>query len=217
MALNTALDIVNAACARIGADPLQDLDEETAGGQAASLLYEEIVDFNLSLNPFSFGREMRQLSKLSSASPLTGWAYVFDIPGQHFGPPLYLTDDLTDPDRRFWRYTLSGGQVHSDTEPLYASVQFRPDPMRWSSAFRSATITALAAQFALSMASDRALYGELQTEAYGTPTENNRGGKMRAAISADSMAQPPRRTDWANNPFERARRGGSGPREDYPW
>ncbi|MBT56184.1 MAG: hypothetical protein CMF72_22635 [Mameliella sp.] len=217
MALITALDIVNAACARIGADPLQDIDEETQGGQAASLLYEEIVDFNLGLNPFSFSREMRQLSQVTTATPLTGWLYVFDIPGQHFGPPMWLTDSLTDPDRRFTRYTLSGGQVHSDANPLYASIRFRPDPARWSATFRSATITALAAQLALSQASDGNLYDRLQNEAYGTPSENHRGGKMRAAITEDSLATPPRKPDWDNNPFARSRRAGSWSSEENRW
>jgi hypothetical protein len=217
MALTTALDIVNAACLRIGADPLQDIDEETQGGQAASLLYEDVVDFNLGLNPFSFAREMRQLSKLTTASPLTGWLYVYDIPGQHFGPPLWLTDDITDPDRRFTRYTLTAGHVHSDADPLHASVRFRPDPMRWSSTFRSATIAALAAQLALSMASDRALYGEMHKEAYGTPQENHRGGKMRAAITEDSLATPPRKADWDNNPLTKSRRAGSTGRDGATW
>lgn len=217
MALTTALDIVNAACMRIGAEPLQDIDEETSGGMAASLLYEEIVDFNLGLNPFSFAREMRQLSKLSTATPLTGWLYVFDIPGQHFGPPMWLTDDITNPDRRFTRYTLSAGQVHSDADPLYGSILFRPDPQRWSATFRSATIAALAAQLSLALASDRSLYKELQTEAYGTPTENHRGGKMRTAITQDSLATPPRKADWDNNPFARARLGGSFSSGETQW
>lgn len=217
MALTTALDIVNAACMRIGAEPLQDINEETQGGMAASLLYEEIVDFNLGLNPFSFAREMRQLSRLSSATPLTGWLYVFDIPGQHFGPPLWLTDDVANPDRRFTRYTLSAGRVHSDADPLYASIRFRPDPQRWSSTFRSATIAAMAAQFALAFASDRNLYNDLQAEAYGTNSENHRGGKMRAAITEDSLATPPRKADWDNNPFARARRSGSFSSGEREW
>lgn len=208
MALLNPLDIVNAACARIGAEPLQDLAEETIGGQAASLIYEATVDFNLGLTPFSFSREMRQLSRVTDATPMTGWLYVFDVPGEHFGPPLWLTDDITDPDRRYDRYTLTAGQVHSDADPLYASVRFRPDPMRWSTTFRDATIAAVASKLALALASDRATYSELQAEAYGPPSADFRGGKMRAAINEDALATPPRKAAWTNNPFERARRGG---------
>jgi lipoprotein signal peptidase len=50
---------------------------------------------------------------------------------------------------------------HSDADPLYASIRFRPDPQKWSSTFRSATVAAIAAQFALYMASDGNLYDRL--------------------------------------------------------
>lgn len=209
MALLTALDILNAACARIGVEPLQSLDDEITSGQSASLLYEDTVDFNLSLNPFSFAQEMRQLSRISNFTPLTGYDYAFDIPGERIGPPIWLTDDATDPDRRFTAFVLTGGRVHSSADPLYAMVKFRPDPHHWFPAFKSCTITATAAKLALSLASDRALYSTLQDEAYGTTSENFRGGQMRVAIAADSFATPPRKPNFYNNPLERARYSGS--------
>lgn len=221
MALLTAVDIVNAACARIGAEPIQSFDDETDIAQAALLQYEETVDFNLSLSTFSsWAMEVRPLSRNSGATPLSGWTYVYDIPGPRLGPPVWLSDDITDPDRRTVRFTLVGNQVHADDETLHAFVKFRPDPERWPPAFRAATIAALAARFAISFASDRALAQQLQEEAYGTPSENHRGGKMRAAISEDSFATPPRKANWNNNPLERAWRGGSYSsnwRDNQPW
>jgi hypothetical protein len=204
MALLVALDIINAACARIGADPLETLDEETDGGQAASFIYEDVVDFNIGLNPFYFAMEYRQLSRIDGARPFSGYDFVFDVPGERLGPPLYLSDDVTDPDRRFTEYVLSNGQVHASVEPLFAKVKFRPDPHLWIATFKTCTITACASRLALALASDRALYGELDTEAYGTPTENRRGGQMRTAITEDAQAQPPRRRDVRNNPLELA-------------
>lgn len=208
MALLTALDIVNAACARIGAEPLQDLDEETLGGQAASLIYEELVSFNFGVHPFSFARKIVQLAKVTNAVPLSGWTLVFDLPPERVGPPIYLSDDITDPDRRFTRYTLVEATVHSDAEPLFACIKFMPAPHLWSPTFRSVTITALASRLAYSLASDRQTMDELHREAYGSPVENCRGGQMRAAITEDSLATPPRKPDWKNNPLERAWRSG---------
>ena len=216
MALLTALDIVNAACARIGVEPLQSLGEEVTAGQAASFIYEETVDFNLSLEPFSWAHEIRPLSRLASTldangqvvPQTSGWLYAFDIPGSTLGPPVWLTDDPTDPDRRFTAYKLVSGRVHADAEALWAHVKFRPDPHRWPAAFRSATIAALGASLALSIASDRNSYDRLYGEAYGTPSENNRGGKMRNAIFEDAYATPARRINWRGNPLERAWRGG---------
>lgn len=207
MALTAALDIVNAACARIGADPLQSLDEDTFGGQAAGLVYEELVGFNLGLHPFSFGRKIAQLSRVADAVPLSGWTLVYDLPPDRLGPPLYVTDDVTDPDRRFSRYSLVGATAHADAEPLFACIKFLPAPHLWSATFRSATVTALASRLALTLASDRQTAEQLHGQAYGSPVENHRGGQMRAAITEDSLSTPPRKPNWDNNPLTRAWRG----------
>lgn len=202
MALLTALDIINAACARIGEDPLEDTDGED--GTAAHLLYEDVIGFNFGIYPFSFARSIRQLSRVTDAAPLSGWQFVFDLPPDRAGPPVYVTDDVTDPDHRYNRYSLVDATVHSDRDPLFAMIKIMPAPHLWSATFRTCTITALAGRLAFSLASDRATMEMLNAEAYGTPQENYRGGQMRASINEDALATPPRKPDWSSNPFERA-------------
>lgn len=206
MALQTVADIVNAACAKIGEEPPQSLTEDLGGGQSASLLYEAVVDFNLGLQPsgFHFAREVRQLSRLAGITAFTGFEFVFNVPGAHIGPPVFLTDDPSDPDRRYDRYLLTSGQVHAADDPLYAMVNFRPDPHKWTGTFRMATITALAGELAFAIASDRNTLQAMQQSAYGPPSENFRGGQMRAALSEDGFANPPRRISVARNPLEQA-------------
>ncbi|MFK0330905.1 hypothetical protein ACIQUB_07255 [Rhizobium sp. NPDC090275] len=206
MSLLSVIDIVNTACARIGEDPVESLTDDLGGGQSASLIYDETVDFNLGLQPsgFSFAREVRQLSKLTDAEPLTGYAHVYDIPGAYTGLPVFLSDDATDPDCRFTRYILTGGQVHSDADPLFAMVKFRPDPNRWTGTFKTATITALAGKLAYAIASNRGAYSDFMQEAYGTPSEGFRGGQMRVALSEDGFANPPRRVQVDRNPLTNA-------------
>lgn len=207
MAIDTPLRIVNAACARIGEAPLQSFSDDVTGGQNAELIYEETVDFNLSLTPFSWAQETRQLSKVSGATPLTGYDFLYDIPGQFLGPPIRLSDDATDPCRRLTAYLLQGRRVHSSADPLFAVVRFRPDPQYWTATFRSATICAIAAKMAIALASDKNMYNLLDAEAYGTPSEGRRGGLMGAAIFEDAFAQPPRTINASDNPLTRARFG----------
>lgn len=201
MSLLSALDIVNAACAEIGADPLQDLAEDTIGGQAASLVYENVVDFNLSIEPFEFKFEIRQLTLKSDTTPLSGYTYLFDIPGSRSGPPRWLSDDLTDPDRIYNQFRLIKGQVHAMHSPLYACVPYRPDPKDWEPAFRKATVTALGAHLALALASDLKTHNTLHARAYGSPAEQNRGGEMRNAINNNAQATPPRAMPVDDNPL----------------
>lgn len=206
MSLLTVIDIVNTACARIGEEPVQSLTDDLGGGQSAALIYEETVDFNLGLQPsgFAFAREVRQLSKLTDAVPLTGYQFVYDIPGPYTGLPVFLSDDATDPDCRFDRYILTNGQVHSDADPLFAMVKFRPEPYRWTGTFKTVTITALAGKLAMAIASNRNVYADFMSEAYGSAADTFRGGQMRAALSEDGFANPPRRVQMSRNPLERA-------------
>src|SRR3954469_7973882 len=111
MSLLTGLDIVNAACAQIGEEPLQSLDDETDAGQSASLLYEDTVDFNLGIYVFSFSKQIRQFSRNDAGQPLGGFLYIFDMPPERIGDPIYMTDDPTDPDRRFSRYAIVNTQI----------------------------------------------------------------------------------------------------------
>jgi hypothetical protein len=203
--LLTDLDIINAACAAYGDEPLQSLGEETSGGQAALLIYEDVVEFNLGIYLFSFAREIRQLSIVDGASPLSGYDHVFDLPAERLGAPIYVTDDVTDPDRRFDRFVLIGSTVHANANPLFAQIRIRPQVRDWSPAFKSATIAAVASKLAMARADAGTEAERLHVEAYGTPSEGYRGGKLGAAISADSFSTPPRRTAWGNNPLERAR------------
>ncbi|TPW33240.1 hypothetical protein FJU08_01360 [Martelella alba] len=206
MELATPLDIVNAACALIGETAIQSFDEDAGGDSGAALIYGMVVDYNLGLQPagFSFAREMRQLSRLSSGTPFTGFDYLFDIPGDFTGTPVFLTDDPTNPDRRFSRFVLVDRRVSASADPLYAMVKFRPEPSRWTATFKRATITAIAAELAFSLASDRNTRSDLNSAAYGSSVENYRGGQMRAALSEDGFSNPPRPAGTQANPLEQA-------------
>jgi hypothetical protein len=199
--LLTDLDIVNAACAAIGEAPLQSLDEEIDAGQSAALLYNAVLEFNLDIYKFSFAKQIRQLSKNALGQALAGYTTVFDMPAERIGNPLYVTDDPTDNARRFSEYAIVGAQIHASVSPLYAMILFRAPVYNWSGAFKMMTITALAANFAIPMCHDRALAEEKKQAAYGTPSDDFRGGMMRAAINADSFTNPGRTQDRDNNPL----------------
>lgn len=205
MALTTDLDIVNAACAMFGDDAPLSFDADLGNGQSASVLYESVVEFNIGIYLFSFSRQIFPLSVDDAASPLSGYSHVFDLPPERIEPPIYVTDDPTDPDRRYDRYVLIGDQVHAADNPLYAMCRYRPPVHRWSPTFRKATITSLASHLCLAMAHDKALSDQFRTQAYGTPSQDFRGGEMGAAIKADAFSTPPRRANWQNNYLSRSR------------
>jgi hypothetical protein len=205
MALASTVNIANAALARIGADPVQDFNDDDDEGRAAGFAYERVVEFNFGIYPFSFAKEIRQLSVNSAATPLSGFTYVYDLPPERLGQPIYITDDVTDPDRRFSKFALVGSEVHASPDALFAMIRFLPAPNLWSPTFKSATISALCADFALSIAHDKSLADQMHRLAYGTSSENYRGGELGAAMRADAYSTPPRGANWGrNNPFYNA-------------
>ena len=210
MALLLNQDIVNAACARIGEDP-PDMDDDVDGAGPVSLLYEDVVDFNIGVYPagFSFSKQLFSLSVDDAiVAPASGYAYGFDLPPEALELPMYITDNPKDRQRRFNDYVLIDGKLHADKNPLWAMCRYRPDPHRWSATFRTCTITSLASRLALALTSDRTTSEALRSEAYGGADENFLGGQMRAAIRADSFSTPPRQPNWDNNPITLARWGG---------
>lgn len=209
MSLPSEADIINTACALIGEDPVENLLDDGGNGQKASLLYNMVVKFNLGLQPsgFSFAREVRQLSLLADVTPLSGYQFAFAIPGPYNGLPIYLSDDPTDPSRRFTAYILANRQVHSSCDPLFAMVKFQPTPDRWTDTFAAATVHGLAAKLAWSISSDRNSHDRLNELAYGTAMDGHRGGMMRAAINEDGFANPPRPASFDNNPLTNSWRG----------
>lgn len=204
MSLLNELAIVNAACARVGEAPLQGLDQEVDAGQSAALLYDAVLELNLDIYKFSFAKQIRQLSRDALGVALAGYTNVFHMPAERVGNPLYVTDAPTDPDRRFSRYAIVGTQIHADPDPLYAMILYRAPPQNWTGTFKMLQITALAAKFAISLCHDRALADDLQREAYGTPSDDMRGGLMRTAINADSFTSPPRPAARDDNPLTAA-------------
>ena len=198
------LQLINRACARIGADPLQDLNEDSIGGQSSDLIYNTIVEFLLGIYSFSFATKIVQLSQISGAQPVSGYKNLFELPADRLGPPINVTDCLGLPEVRFYHYEIIGSVIHCDASELYAEISFVPEPQYWSGAFRELMVLALAAEFALSIGHDDNLRERLRRDAYGASQEMFRGGAMGAAIRADSFSTPPRSADFSNNPLTRS-------------
>lgn len=216
MPLLTDLDVANAACLRIGVGALGEdgLAADDDRSRAIASAYDDTVLFNLGVYLFSWSKTIVQLSINDLATPLSGFTKVFDLPPERIGEPIYITDDVTSPNRRFSAFVPLGEQVQSNAAALWAQIRYRPTPNRWNPLFRSATITAVAAKLALTVREDKTLARDLESLAYGDPLENYRGGQLGAAIRADAFSTPPRKPNWADNPFERAWRSDSTSSEE---
>lgn len=205
--MHSELDIVNFACARIGADPVQSFSDELFGGQIAEAIYAPVVDFCLALHEFPFALEQVLLTP-AAEPPLPGWTKVYVAPAGRVGDPVRVIASTGCPDRGTHRYQLVGERIHAEDEPLSALIRVRAHPSRWSPAFVEAVILALGAELALGLAADERRRDLLRRDAYGTPSEGYRGGAIGVAIAEARRATPARAVRLGAGPVVGAWRGG---------
>lgn len=184
------LTLINAACAQIGADPIDALDDDTPSGQAAALIYDSLLGYCVGLFEWPFALATRQLSQRAGVTPLSGYTTVYALPADRIEEPVKAGPRADWPRQHFTDYTLQGGDLHCDQDTMYALIRTLPLPIQMSSTFRKTFQHGLAAELAMAIASDKALKSALWNEAFGPPTANGCGGLMGSAIQAARKSQP---------------------------
>lgn len=198
------LEIVRAACNRIGASAPEDLTDEVYHGVTAQRAYKLEARAALALHPWSFAQELVRLTLLSDA-PIAGYQYIHQLPVEEtiIGADRVI-DDPSIPDDNFTDYKKYGSKIYSNIEDLYAVMRVEVRPHLWNPLFVKAVQTGLAGVLAEALASDSKTADRLIREAYGSPNEERRGGLMRAAINADGFTTPNRRMRMGENPLTKA-------------
>lgn len=215
-----ALSIVNSACAQIGAEPLTSLDEETIGGQAADLLYLEVIDMCLDVAPWSFAEyavELSKLDPLAAGASKFGHSAIFQMPADRLGPPTLLMWDVSVPDAVVTKFALEADRVHASVDRLWGVFKFRAHPANWPGTFKAAATTALAARLAVALSHDIKLAQAKTDEAFGSPSQFPRGGLMGTALQVDGRAKPARALPAQTNPLLQGHLGGWPPRARNGW
>lgn len=197
----SALDLVNAARAHLGCQPIASFAETTIGGVEALALYNAKRDFLLAAYPWQFTRQLTPLSRLDGPAPDSGYAYAYQLPSDRLGPPERLHVSARDRDSTLTDFAAIGDQIHCDAETLFATIHMRLSPLGWPAAFREAARVALAADLALSIMSDRNAHEALYRVAFGTPSEQGQGGLVRLAITQDARTAPVKRINTGRNPM----------------
>ena len=184
--------ICNQALASFGARPIQTFDDTTPAGSTCRLKYQEVIDGLLSEHPWSFTRQIVQLQELAEDAPdlsgflASGWRHAYALPPDLLAAPsAYLRDpSLADfPERRF---QVMGQSVYLDVTPVWAVCRVRVDPAFWPPYFTSAAVACLSAELVMPISGNAGFLAAKQQEAWGSPSEGRRGGKLGVARSADA-------------------------------
>jgi len=169
--MSTKIELVSNALVRLGESPISSLSEGGASGIVGNSLYEPTLLAMLSANRWRFASKKRQLARLSTP-PQNEYRYAFQLPADM----LLLYRVI--PRINYERYEDT---LLTDVLELSVDYAFRPDESRFPAYFNLALEYALAAEFALSVTSNKGLH-----ELFALRAQK----QMATAMYADAQERP---------------------------
>jgi hypothetical protein len=158
----TNIAVINQSLIKVGGQVITALTDGTTESKVASILYEDYVRGQLGLVRWNWGKTQFSLNQ-SSATPLEGWDYGYDIPSD-----LLILHRVTagDNDISFERFKDKiFTNEDNDADDVVSHYTYRVSEIDWPADFTLAVVTGLAADFALSLARDAELAVTMEQKA----------------------------------------------------
>jgi hypothetical protein len=186
---DTALSICSDALIALGAAPISSFTEGTDAAQACDRLYPDLRDTILSTYQWSFSIKKTQLARLATA-PTNEWKYAYQMPGDMLSGVLAIfasSGSYELPLRYGWE--VYGDQVFTNLETVYIDYQATVNETKMPPYFVRLLRLAMAFELAIIITDQTAKADYYRALAYGSPSENGRGGEMRKAMNIDGRGQ----------------------------
>jgi len=199
---DTKLTICNDALLMLGAAEMTSFTEGTDSAKICDRLYDDLKKYILSIYPWSFAKVKVQLAKTSD-TPVTEWKNVYALPADIIGTPKAVFQTSTAgglPQTEFELYYVDQPRLLTDYDTVYIDYIADVDESRFPEYFIYMLRYALAAEFAEPLTDQIAKADYFRALAFGTPSENGRGGLFRQCTNADSQGQ--RSQTIGNNSFD---------------
>jgi len=187
--VDTKLSICSDALIMLGAAPLSSFATGTDEAQVADRLYDDVRDTLLMQYAYSWSVQKVKIAQLAS-TPINEWKYTYALPGDMLGNPkaVFNTSSVgSRPVRDFEIYNLG---LYTNYEEVWIDYQFRPEPAIFPPYFVRLLKMALAAEFAEPITDQITKAEYYHGKAYGSQSENMRGGLVRVAMNIDGADRP---------------------------
>lgn len=189
MSGETKESICSSALTLLGEAAIASLTEDSDAARSCAQLYDNIKWALIAAYPWSFSKKKVQLSRLVDA-PVSRWRYQFQLPTDRVGDVFaLLTTDAVGADP-IQNYEVQGSKVLYDGTELWIDYQYNALESNMPPHFVQLLIYALAADLCMPITHESAMAGYWHERAFGTPSENNRGGYFRTATGIDSRGRP---------------------------
>ncbi len=199
---DSKLTICNDALLMLGASEISSFTEGTDSAKICDRLYDDLKKYILSIYPWSFAKVKVQLAQTVD-TPVTEWKYVYALPADIIGTPkaVFIASDAgTSPQTEFELYYVDQPRLLTDYETVYIDYIADINESRFPEYFIYMLRHALAADIAEPLTDQITKADFFRSLAFGTPSENGRGGLFRQACQADAQGQ--RAQTLGNNSFD---------------
>lgn len=179
-------DSINAALAALGADPIEDIDEDVENARRVKRIYEMKLRSTLRKHFWNFAMKEAQLAKLVDVPLMDNYSAIFQLPSDFVRMKTTDLDDSNGED-----YKIKGRKIYCNATTLKIEyVSFIDDPNEWDAEFKEAFTAALADILAYPITTNATMAATVKTEA---------ARMLQQAKSTDSMEETPdkpRRGSW---------------------
>lgn len=192
----TDIDICNKALLKLGESTISSFDDGTEVASTCGTIYPDYVKSLISAYNWSFARQKVQLAKLTTA-PVLDYDYAYQLPSDMLRL-IAVFDDNQSPANNVLDYRVHQDELHTQEDGVWIEYIKDVGEEEWPSHFVEFVATALAAELAMPITNQLNLQQLYYQQAFGSPSENRRGGKFNESAGIDSMQEPPRRIDYAS-------------------
>ncbi|MCK8787095.1 hypothetical protein M0638_22220 [Roseomonas sp. NAR14] len=157
---DTAIDIANRALARVGADDIVSLDDDSAEGRACQREYEGVVREALTVPggaPYRwrFASKQALLTRLQDTPP-GRWAYAYQDPSDVLAVHAVTQGDVPVTYDRYDDKVFTDA-LTSAAGDLVMDYTFRPNEAMWPGYFTAGVVRDLAVKLAIGLREDTSL------------------------------------------------------------
>lgn len=192
---DTKLSICSDALIMLGASPLSSFSEGTDAAQICDRLYDDLKDSLIASYPWSWSFKKVQLARLTE-TPVSEWKYKYQLPGDRLAgvrAVFNASEAGNRPMQRGWE--LYEDQLLTDENSIWVDYQFSPGEASLPTYFVQLLKYAVAADIAETVTDQITKADYFERKAFGTPSENRRGGYMRVAMNIDGGSKQTERME----------------------
>ena len=150
----TIVEICNAALARLGAEPITALTDETKRAKLCSAHYERLKKDLFNKHPWRFARKRKVLA--GTSAPVFGYSYAYNV------PPDFIRPFRSDEDYAAWE--MEGVKILSDEANLQFIYIAVIDEALFPQYFNEALIAFIAKEFSYTLVQSNELQDRVEAE-----------------------------------------------------